>query len=94
MPETAPYFAAFRLLARDRPQQSLSMGMAGGVLLPRPVPRETIRQEGKRLGYEGDALEDFTEIVARIDDFQVEVDTKRAAEEARRAATRARTQGR
>ena len=66
------------------------MGMAGGLSIPRAVPRETMRQEGIRLGYEGDGLEDFVEIVMRVDDFFVEVTVKRAADEARANATRAK----
>jgi hypothetical protein len=66
------------------------MGMAGGLSIPRAVPRETMRQEGSRLGYEGDGLDDFVEIVMRVDDFFVEVTVKRAADEARANATRAK----
>ena len=63
--------------------------MAGGIQLPRPVPREAIRREGARLGYTGEGLEDFTEIVALIDDSYVEATVKReakAAEERARAS--------
>ncbi len=63
------------------------MGLAGGISLPRPVPREAIRREGARLGYTGEGLEDFTEILARIDDSYVEARVKR---EARTAEERAR----
>lgn len=86
--EAAPYWAAFLLLSRDRPEQSISMGMAGGLTLPRPIPRETIRREGERLGYVGDGLEDFVEIVMRVDDLYIEVTTKRIADETRAAAAR------
>lgn len=86
--EAAPYWAAFLLLGRDRPEQSISLGMAGGLTLPRPVPRESIRREGERLGYDGDALEDFVEIVMRIDDLYIEVTTKRIADETKAAAAR------
>ena len=64
------------------------MGMAGGLSLPRPIPREAIRREGERLGYAGDGLNDFVEIVMRIDDFHVEVTVKRAADNAKAAAAR------
>lgn len=89
-PEAVPYWLAFIILSRDRPHESVNMGMAGGLTLPRPVPRETVRTEGRRLSYEGDGLEDFVEIVARIDDTYVEVETKRAAADARLAAERSR----
>lgn len=82
------------MLSRDRPHESLSLGMAGGLTLPRPVPRETIRREGRRLGYRGADLEDFVEIVTLIDDFYVEVEMKRAANDARLAAERARSKRR
>ena len=70
------------------------MGMAGGLSLPRPVPREAIRREGERLGYTGESLADFTEIVTCVDDIYVEVTVKREAEQARLAAQRARHGGR
>lgn len=66
------------------------MGMAGGVSLPRPIPREAIRREGERLGYIGDGLEDFIVIVMQIDDFHVEVATKRIADDLKISAARAK----
>ena len=88
------YWLAFLDLARDRPRESLSLGMAGGMSLPRPVPQEAIRREGRRLGYRGEALADFTTIVALIDDFWVEVAVKQAAADAKAAADKARTKKR
>ena len=76
-------------MSRDRPLESIFMGMAGGLSLPRPIPREAIRREGERLGYAGDGLKDFVEIVMRIDDFHVEVTMKHAADDAKAAAARA-----
>ena len=67
------------------------MGMAGGPSLPRPGPLEAIRREGLRLGYQGEGLEDFVIIVARIDDFHVEVEVRRAADEAKASAARSRS---
>lgn len=67
--------------------ENLNLGMAGGVSLPRPVPRETIRREGERRGFTGEALDDFTEIVVGIDDAFVEVTVKA---EAKRLAAAAR----
>ena len=64
--------------------------MAGGLSLPRPISRETIRREGSRLGYTGDALADFTEIIVQIDDFYVEVAIKAEAQRARVAAQQVR----
>jgi len=65
------------------------MGLAGGLSLPRPIPRDTIRREGEHLGYEGDALEDFVEIVVLIDDFFIELEVKRIAADAKAAADKA-----
>lgn len=67
------------------------MGMGGGLSLPRPVPMERIRREGARLGYQSEALEDFVSIVSRIDDFHVEVEVRRAADEAKAASQRSRS---
>lgn len=88
--DAEPYWAAFLGLARDRPRESISMGMGGSLMLPRPIPRETIRREAHRLGWRGDELEDFTEVIALTDDFYVEVEVKRIADEARMSAERAR----
>jgi len=84
--EAAPYWAAFVYLGRDRQHDSISMGMAGSLSLPRPVPREAIRREGERRGYSGESLDDFVEIVAGIDDIYIEVTVKRAADDAKSAA--------
>lgn len=65
--------------------------MAGGISLPRPVPREAIRREGARLGYTGEGLADFTEIVARIDDSYVEATVKREAKSAEQRAKASRS---
>lgn len=66
------------------------MGMAGGLSLPRPVPRDAIRREGNRRGFDGEALEDFVEMVVAIDDGYVEITVKREAENAKLAAERSR----
>jgi len=89
--EANRYWLAFLALSRDRGHESISMGMAGGLSLPRPVPREAIRREGQRLAYSSEGLADFVEIVTSIDDFYVEVEVKRAATEAKRAAERSRS---
>lgn len=93
-PEAAPYWSAFVYLSRDRPTESLNLGMAGGLSLPRPVPREAIRREGVRLGHTGEGLDDFTEIVASIDDIYVEVTVKAEAARARAAAEQSRAKKR
>lgn len=90
LPDAEPYYAAFVLLSRDRQTESISMGLAGGLSLPRPVPRDVIRREGERLGYDGDALDDFVEALTMIDDCHVETEVRRAAAEAKASAERAR----
>lgn len=89
-PGAEPFFAAWLMLSRDRARESISLGMAGGFSIPRPIPRDTIAREGERLGHDGEALEDFTEILLRIDDFFVELEVTRAAADAKAAADRSR----
>ena len=88
--ETEPYWGAFTYLSRDRTYLALSMGMAGGLQLPQPIPRETIRKEGNRRGYRGESLADFTEIIAAIDDAFVQDDVLKQAAAAKAGAERAR----
>lgn len=65
---------------------SLSLGMAGGLVLPQKIPRETIRRYGRSLRLSGQELADFVEIVAGIDDFWVETEQRGQADAAVRAA--------
>ena len=88
--EGAPYWNAFVYLSRDRERESISLGMAGGLSLPRAVPREVIRREGERRSYSGDSLEDFVEIVAAIDDFYVEVTVRREADDVKLRAAQSK----
>ena len=90
-PEAEPYWQSFAYLSRDRTYLALSLGMAGGLKLPQPIPREAIRTEGRRRGYECEGLDDFTEIVAAIDDAFVQDDVLRQAAAARAGAERARS---
>lgn len=86
--DAATLYAAFLRLSRDRPTESISMGMAGGLSLPRPIPIDAMRREGERIGLDGDAFDDFVEAVMRIDDLFVEIEVKR---EAKAAADRAKS---
>ena len=88
--EALPYWEAFERLSRDRPLESVSLGMSGGLSLPRSIPLEAIRREGLRLGYGGDGLEDFVTIIARMDDSHVEHAMRRELENVRLAALRAK----
>lgn len=65
---------------------SLSFGMAGGLMLPQPIPREAIRRYGRVLRLSGEELADFVEIVSRIDDFWVATEQRKQTEAAVRAA--------
>lgn len=89
--DAEPFYAAFLILSRDRPTESISLGMAGGLSLPRPVPRDAMRREGERLGLDGEALDDFVETVMRMDDCYVETEVKRAAAKAKADAERTRS---
>lgn len=91
LPEAEQYLSAWRLLSRDRPTEAISLGLAGGLTLPRPIPRETIRREGERLGYDGEELDDFTDALTLLDDHWVERTVRREAAAAKAAANRART---
>jgi hypothetical protein len=64
----------------------MSLGIVGGIQLPQPIPREAIRKEGLRRHYDGEALEDFVEIVATIDDEFILLDTQKQAAAAQAAA--------
>ncbi|MGD9895223.1 MAG: hypothetical protein AB7I59_22705 [Geminicoccaceae bacterium] len=63
-PEEQLYHDAWAYLRRDRPYLSHSLGMSGALLLQQKTPRSAIRAEGERLGFEGDDLDEFIEIVA------------------------------
>ena len=65
---------------------SLSLGMAGGLVLPQPIPREAIRRYGRTLRLSGEELADFVEIVSCIDDFWVATEQRKQTEAAVRAA--------
>jgi len=65
---------------------SLSLGMAGGLVLPQPIPREAIRRHGRALRLCGEELADFVEIVSGIDDFWVATEQRKQTDAAVRAA--------
>ncbi len=64
--------------------------MGGGILLPRNIRRDVVRNEGRRLGYRGSDLDDFVAIIRGIDDFHVEVTIKRTLETVKANAAQAR----
>lgn len=68
-------------MADDRLEFSHGLGMAGGMLLNQRIGRDVIRREGKRLGYEGDALADFVTIVRIIDRIDRAESKQRQAKE-------------
>lgn len=92
--EAEPYYEAFDRLHRDRTKNNMSLGMAGSIQLPNPISRALITSEGERLGYEGEDLEDFVDIVMGIDDYFVEVEAKRVLAETKTTLDRTRARGR
>lgn len=81
--------ATFRLLSRDRPEQSIGMGMAGGIVVPRPVPVRDIRSEGRRQGLKGEDLEEFVGVLMAIDGIFLEVEIPKIGRDAQRALQKA-----
>jgi hypothetical protein len=67
--------------------------MMGAVVHAAAVTLPTIRAEGRRLHYEGDALEDFVDIIAALDDYFVELDVKKQAAALQTSITRLRNRG-
>lgn len=85
-PDAQRYFDAWADMADDRQMLSHGLGMAGGMLLHQPIGRDRIRREGRRAGYDGDALIDFISIVRRIDQIDRAENLQRQAKEIAAAA--------
>ena len=58
------------------------------IVFPRPVPTQIIEREGRRLGFEHEDLEDFVEIVAAFDDYDIELTMCRLDQETKARAAR------
>ncbi|KAF0097815.1 MAG: hypothetical protein FD144_4764 [Rhodospirillaceae bacterium] len=56
--------------------------MGPSIKEPDPIPLSVIRGEGERLGFEGEALEFFIEILAEADGIFLEVRLKQILDEA------------
>lgn len=65
--EALPYYEAFVELDADRPTEAISLGLAGGTSVPKLIAREVLRNEGRRLGFKGEELEDFVDILRIVD---------------------------
>ena len=76
-----------------RPRQTIGGGMGASVVLPLPIPRPDIQAEGTRIGYRGDDLDDFCEIVEQLDHAIIEATARREAERVK-AEQRSRPQRR
>lgn len=85
--DAEPYWLALKRLERSRP-------MVGGmVTFPRPIEPDQIENEGRRLGFEHDDLDEFIEIVMEVDDHAVELIMKRLAKESEQRARKTRRPG-
>lgn len=89
-----PVWAAFQHLDPYRPRLPIGGGMGPGILLPLPIPRPDIRSEGERLGYRGEGLEDFCEIVEQLDHALIEATARREADRAKASAKQAQQRSR
>lgn len=82
--EAEPYWLAYQRLLRERP---LLSGMAA---IPLPIPREPIEREGRRLGFDGDDLDEFVGVINDVCDHGIELDMKRAAASSKKRAQETR----
>ena len=71
--EAEEYFVAFQRLSRDRTKTVVGGGMGPAIKEPDPLPLPVIRAEGQRLGFDGEDLEYFIEILAEADGIFLEV---------------------
>lgn len=68
----------------------MSLGLGGGVTFPDPIPLDLIREEGRRLRYIGDDLEDFCQIMRGLDRAYLNAEHERIAAGVRAAADKSR----
>ncbi len=68
----------------------MSLGLGGGVTFPDPIPLDLIREEGRRLRYIGDDLEDFCQIMRGLDRAYLNAEYERIAAGVRAAADKSR----
>lgn len=80
-PKSERYYGEWLSLSRYRPMFSHGLGMAGAMLLKQLMPRAEIEAEGARLGYVGDALDDFVELMTRFNVIEFRADMKRQSRE-------------
>ncbi len=64
----------------------MSLGLGGGMTFPDPIPLDQIREEGCRLRYRGDDLEDFCRIIRTLDRIYLDIEHERIAAGVRAAA--------
>lgn len=65
----------------------LARPWSGGMVpMPRPVTPRDIREEGQRLGFEGEALEEFLLIMIAVGDRKLELIMRRMERELRRSS--------
>lgn len=68
----------------------MSLGLGGGVTFPDPIPLDLIWEEGCRLRYIGDDLEDFCRIMRGLDRAYLNAEHERIATGVRAAADKSR----
>lgn len=64
----------------------MSLGLGGGVTFPDPIPLDLISEEGRRLRYVGDDLEDFCRIMRGLDRAYLNAEHERIAAGVRASA--------
>ncbi len=64
----------------------MSLGLGGGVTFPDPIPLGLIQEEGRRLRYRGDDLEEFCRIIRGLDRAYLNAEHERIAGGVRAAA--------
>jgi hypothetical protein len=86
--EADHYYRLFTQLDRERGKDIYPLGMAGNLSIPRALPRALIESAADRLMFEGDARDDFIDIMVLIDNKCVEIETKKAIAEVNKTTAR------
>lgn len=74
--EEEELYDVFNELLQEREHLVFPLGMSGSLMLRQISPPHRILKAGKKLGYEGDDLDDFAIIMRRIEDDAFELNFK------------------